>query len=71
MVRGLSQEAVNKITWLTDQAWFTVCSKLIHYLDPNVPEALVSMRDCMERNHCFVPVTNGATHFPPGAWILT
>jgi hypothetical protein len=72
MIRSFSQKTVDKITiGLNRQAVFAVRGPLILYLDPNVPEILVRIWDCMEVNHCFTPVTNGATSFPPGAWILT
>ena len=70
MVRSLSQETVNEIAGLDRQAEFVIWSPSIHYLDPNVPEGLVSMWS--EGDKALpIPVTNGATHFPPGAWILT
>lgn len=72
MIRSFSQEAVDKITIkLNRQAVFAVRDLLILYLDPNVPGALMSIWDSTEGNRCCIPVTNGATNFPPGAWILT
>ena len=72
MIRSFSQETVDKITIrLNRQAVYAVRIPLILYLDPNVPEALMSIWDCTEGNEYSTPVTNGATNFPFGAWILT
>ena len=59
---------MDKIAGLNRQAVLVVCSLLTRYLDPNVPEELMSAYCPMGVDvHRAIPVTNGATHFPPGA----